>query len=213
MKTAKIVKTLEEALTPEPLLFGLTISNIPTGNLRAQYAHDRRIIFDGGLSDEGLHAWRFAQGEITVTFADPESYFTSLLRTTIVGIECAIESSACEELLFSNRLTEQLRRAVRNPSSLARSLPDAYYNRIPQLVNVNAPLKSYSGKLWNTVQQFYRQIRNPIFHGYQLWDVKAESLRNMFGMFDDVFKWLDSWADLNRLQKILASTTFHPLKP
>jgi hypothetical protein len=212
MKTARMVKTLEEALTPEPLLFGLTIRNIPTVNLRGQYAHDRRMILDGGLNDEGLHAWRFAQREVTVTYADPESYFTTLLRTTIVGIECTIESSAWEELLFSNRLTEQLRHSVRNPSSIARSLPEAYYNRIPQLVNVNAPLKSYNGKLWNTVQQFYREIRNPIFHSYQLSDVKAESLRNTFGMFDDIFKWLDSWADPNRVHKILASTMFHRSK-
>ena len=170
------------------------------------------MVLDGGLNDEGLHAWRFAQREVTVTYADPESYFTTLLRTTIVGIECTIESSALEELLFSNRLTEQLRHSVRNPSSLARSLPEAYYNRIPQLVSVNAPLKSYNGKLWNTVQQFYREIRNPIFHSYQLSDVKADSLRNTLGMFDDIFEWLDSWADPNRVHKILASTTFHRSK-
>lgn len=149
------------------------------------------------------------QREFTVTYADPESYFTNLFRTTIVAIECAIESSAVEEFLFSNRLTEQMRHSVRNPSSLARSLPDAYYNRLPHLVNVRAPLKSCNGKLWNTVQRFYQEIRNPIFHGHQLSDVKAESVRETFGMFDGIFVWLDSWADPNRMQKLLASTTFH----
>lgn len=212
MKPARIVKTLEEALALEPLLFGLKISNIPTMNLRGRYAYDRRMMFDGGLNDEGLQAWRFAQREVAVTYADPESYFTTLLRTTIVGIECTVESSALEELLFSNRLTEQLRHSVRNPMSLARSLPDAYYNRIPQLVKATAPLKSYNGKLWNTVQQFYREIRNPIFHGYQLSHVEAEPLRNTFEMFDDIFEWVDSWADPNRMQNLLASTALCRLK-
>lgn len=212
MKSARMVKTLEDAIKSEPLLFGLTICNVPTMNLRGQYAHDRRMILDRAFNDDTLRAWRFAQHEVTVTYPDPDSYFTTLLRTTIVGIECTIESSACEELLFSNRLTEQLRHSVANPLSLARSLPEAYYNRVPQLVSANAPLKSYNGKLWNTVQRFYREIRNPLFHSYQLSDVKTESLRNTFGMFDDIFKWLDSWADPNRVRRILASNAFHELK-
>jgi len=207
---AKSVKTLEEAIAPQQLIFGLTIGNIPTMNLRAQYAHDRRMVFDEGFNDEGLHALRFSEGNVTITYVDPDSYFTTLFRTTIVGIECTVENSAWEELLFSNRLTEERRHAVRNPLSLARSLPEAYYNRIPQLVNANAPLKSYDGKLWNTVQQFYREVRNPLFHGYQLQDVKAGPLRSTFRMFDDIFKWIDSWSDPHRVQKILASTTFHP---
>lgn len=203
-------KTLEQALTPNALIFGFTVQNIPTMNLRAQYAHDRGMVFADGLP-ESLHAWRFGQHEVTVRHACPDSYFTILLRSTIVGIECTLESSALEELLFSNRLTEELRRTICNPRSLARRLADAYYNRIPQFVNANAPLKSYNGKLWNTVQQFYSEIRNPIFHGYQLSDVKAESLRSAFRMFDDIFKWVDSWADPHRVQKILTSATFQPL--
>lgn len=208
-----MVKTLGEILAPEPLLFGLTISNIPTMNLRSQYMHDRRLILDGDLNNDGLNAWRFEQCRITVAYADPESYFSTLLRTRIVGIECTIECSAWEELLFSNRLTEQLTHSLRNPTSIARPLPEAYYNRIPQLVNVNAQLKSYNGKLWNTVQQFYREIRNPLFHGHQLSEAKVKPLQDTFKMFDGIFKWIDSWTDPNRVQKILTSTKFHHLKP
>jgi hypothetical protein len=208
---AKRVKTLEEALTPQQLIFSLTIGNIPTINLRGQYAHDRRMVFDEGLNDEALHAWRFGEGNVTVAYADPESYFTTLLRTTIVGIECTIESSALDELLFSNRLTEELRHQVRNPLSIARSVPEAYYNRLPQLVRAEASLKTSNGKLWHTVQRFYSEVRNPLFHGYQLQDVRAESVHRTFQMFDDIFKWIDSWSDPHRVQKILPSTTFHPL--
>ena len=50
-----IPKTLEQVLTPETLIFGLTVQNIPTMNLRAQYAHDREMVFAEGLA-EGLHA-------------------------------------------------------------------------------------------------------------------------------------------------------------
>lgn len=90
-------------------------------------------------------------------------------------------------------------------------MAEANYNKIPQFVSANAPLKSHDGKLWITVQQFYKEIRNPLFHGSQLTDVKEEPLRNAFRMFDEIFKWIDSWTDPNRVQKILASSTFRPL--
>jgi hypothetical protein len=203
---------LEEALAPKTLIFGLTVQNIPTMNLRFQYAHDREIVFAESLA-ERLHAWKFGQGDVTVTYADPGSYFTTLLRTTIVGIECTLQNSTVEELLFSNRLTEELRHAIRHPNTLARSMADAHYNKIPYYANANAPLKSYDTGLWNMVQRFYREIRNPIFHGFQLADVKPEPLLSTFRMFDEIFKWIDSWADPHRVRKILASATFRPLKP
>jgi hypothetical protein len=206
-------KDLEQALKPKKLVFGLTLQNIPTINLRQQYAHDRETVFADDLAEK-IHAWKFGrtEGPATVTYPEPDAYFTMLLRSTIVGIECTLESSALVELLFANRLTEPLRHSIRHPSSLARSMADAYYNKIPQLINVSAPLKAHNSDLWNTVHQFYREIRNPISHGYQLSDVKADSLREVFGMFDQIYSWIDSWADPHRVQKILASTTFKMLK-
>jgi hypothetical protein len=206
----QIPNSLAEALAPKPLIFGLTVGNIPTMNLRGQYAHDREIVFAEGLA-ENLHAWKFGKGNVTITYADPDSYFTMLLRTTIVGIECTLQALAIEELAFSKRLTEEVQRAIHGPSRLSRSMADAYYNRMPEFVSANAPLKVHSGQLWDTVKQFYREIRNPLFHGSQLTDIKAESLRSAFQMFDEVFEWIDSWTDPNRLRKILASSTFRPM--
>ena len=37
--------SLEKALTPKPLIFGLTVGNIPTMNLRFHYARDRELVF------------------------------------------------------------------------------------------------------------------------------------------------------------------------
>jgi hypothetical protein len=85
-------------------------------------------------------------------------------------------------------------------------------NKIPEQVNVTASLKTHNNQLWNTVHQFYREVRNPISHGYQLWDVKAESLREVFLMFDQIYSWIDSCADPHRIQKILASTTLEMLQ-
>ena len=74
---------------------------------------------------------------MTVGYPEPEAYFTVLFRSTIVGIECTLQNSAIEELLFSNRLTEALRQSIRSPGSLSRSMVDAYYNKMPEKVDSN----------------------------------------------------------------------------
>jgi len=91
-------------------------------------------------------------------------------------------------------------------------MPEAYYNRIPAMVDPKFSLRSRNKKLWKTVLRFYTEVRNPISHGYQLHDVAAESLQSSFKMFDQIYGWIDSWSDPNRIQRILGSTTFHALK-
>ena len=206
-------KDVAQAVKPKEVIFSLTLRNIPTINLRQQYAHDRKMVFDDALADK-IHAWKFGRtsGPATVSYPEPDAYFTMLLRSTIVGIECTLQTSAIEELLFSNRLTEPLRNSIRHPGKLARSMADACYNKIPEHVDVKAGLKTHNNDLWDTVSQFYREVRNPISHGDQLCDVKAESLRAVFGMFDQIYVWIETWSRPDRIQRILASTTFQMLK-
>lgn len=49
-------KDIEAALKPKPLIFGLTLRNIPTINLRHQYARDRKSIFADDFAAY-LQAW------------------------------------------------------------------------------------------------------------------------------------------------------------
>ena len=173
------------------------------------------MVFADGLADT-LKAWKACQGNepapMTVGYPEPDAYFTVLFRSTIVGIECTLQNSAIEGLLFSNRLTEALRKSIRSPGSLSRSMVDAYYNKMPEKLDSHVGLKTHDGALWNTVQQFYREVRNPISHGYQLRNVRAESLCAVFRMFDQIYSWIDAWSDAHRVRRILASTTFHTLK-
>jgi hypothetical protein len=206
-------KDVAQALRQKERIFGLTLQNIPTINLRQQYRHDRTIAFEDGLA-ESIHAWRFGQtlAPTTVSYPDPDGYFTMLLRSTIVGIECILKASAIEELAFSNRLTEPLMQSIRQPRKLSRSMAEAFFNKIPELVDASACLKTRNSDLWDIVQRFYGEVRNPISHGDQLSDVKAESIRAVFEMFDQIYAWVDSWSCPDRIQRILKSTTFQMLK-
>src|SRR5689334_15730614 len=97
----------KEALTPKERIFGFKIQNMPTMNLRHQYAADRKTVFDPDLP-KTIHAWKFGllDRPVTTTWSDPDDLFSNLVRTTIYGIECAIRSAAWEELAFTNRMTK-----------------------------------------------------------------------------------------------------------
>ena len=148
----------------------------------------------------------------TRSFPDPDGYFTMLLRSTTVGLECLLKAAAIEELAFTNRLTKPLFHSIRHPSKLSNSMADACYNKIPGLVDAAAALDQHHNELWQLVQRFYREVRNPLSHGDQLYDVKAESLRGVFGMFDQIYGWIDSWYVPDRIQQIIGASTFRPLK-
>ena len=205
-------KHIAHATKANKRIFGLTIGNIPTFNLRCQYARDREIVFADGLAG-ALHAWKFQLTDpLTVIYPDPDVYFTLLIRTTVVGLECTLQGAAKEELAFSNRLTKELSETLRSPTKLSRSIPDAYYNQLPACVDPKASLQIHDNKLWADVNRFYKEIRNPLFHGNQLHGITEASLRSVFGMFDQVFRWIDTWSDPLRLHKILASGALHVLK-
>ena len=206
-------KDAAAALKPKEVIFGLTLRNIPTINLRQQYAHDRKIVFDQRF-DSTIGDWKRGRmaRPVTVSYPEPDAFFTTLFRTTIVGVECTLQAAAIEELAFAGRLTKPLHELLLRPGKLAPSMAEAYYNKIPEKVSSNARLRIHDGKLWKQVRTFYEEVRNPISHGHQLSDVKPEPLRAAFTMFDHIYSWIDAWSDRNRIQNILATTTLKLLK-
>jgi hypothetical protein len=78
-------KDAAAALKPKEVIFGLTLQNIPTINLRQQYAHDRQIVLDQRF-DEMINAWKWGRmpSPVTVAYAEPDAFFTALFRTTIL---------------------------------------------------------------------------------------------------------------------------------
>jgi hypothetical protein len=206
-------KDAAQALKPKEVIFGLTLQNIPTINLRQQYAQDRKIVFDQGF-DSIIDTWKTGRmpRPVTVSYPEPDAFFTTLFRTTIVGIECTLQAAAIEELAFSRRLTNPLHELLLRPGKLAPSMAEAYYNKIPEKVNSSARLRIHDGKLWKQVRKFYEEVSNPISHGHQLSNVKPTPLRAAFTMFDQIYGWIDTWSNRSRIHKILATTTFKPLK-
>ena len=207
---APTAQQAQEALTLKKRIFGFTINNIPTINLRHQYQHDRSIALDPEL-DKKICGWKFRRIEpISVTFGDADVYFSNMVRSTVYGIECILRSMVREELLFANRMNHVVMRSLEQEGR--RNMADRYYNRLPAYVRESAALKIQDPWLWKVVSEFYSDVRNPLSHGDQFYNVTQESLRLCFEMFDKIYAWIDSWSDSKRVLRIMSSTTFQALK-
>jgi hypothetical protein len=49
-----------------------------------------------------------------------------------------------------------------------RGMAEMFYNNMPAKIDEAVQLKLAEPELWSLVKRFYKEVRNPLFHGYQL---------------------------------------------
>ena len=83
---------------------------------------------------------------------------------------------------------------MNNPFSLGgRGTVEAFYEKLPALLNDSYRLSNFDPILFATVKAFYKNIRNPIFHGNQLKRAAPENVLAVLNMIRLIFNWVDSW--------------------
>ncbi len=87
-----------------------------------------------------------------------------------------------------------------NPFELGgKSVPDNYYSRVPALASEDYALQRTSPGLWEDARIAYREVRNPIFHGYQVDDDYAASVLGVFDFIAGLYRWIDGWCNPDRI--------------
>ncbi len=174
----------------------LVLSNVPVVNLRTKFEEYLRIfrspdfkqtIFNCGMSSAHLPnlSWHGL----------PNDLLTLMLQRTVVGLECYVSSGAEYELSKRGCLTQDLERQIRNPFLLDRSGVVAFYEKLPQLVDVSLGLRAQSSKIFDDLASFYKSVRNPIFHGGLLAfsGDNYDRVASAFELFARVYDWINSW--------------------
>jgi len=129
-------------------------------------------------------------------------FLTRVLRTCILNIESAVCTCTYLAASFHTILDERIREAVNNPFSLqGKTTPINVYDRLPGLISEKYMLSRSDPDLWREVKVFYREIRNPLFHGKELEHDDPLPVRETLNLILRIFDWLDSWFDLNQLLK------------
>ncbi len=131
----------------------------------------------------------------------PETFLTLLLQRAIVGLESYVTAAIYLEAGSRGLLDEDLLSKLRNPFLFGgRGTADNYYNRMPAIIDEQYSLRVVDNTLWEQVRVFYSDIRNPLFHGYQIASITSfpVSVLRAYEFIGRLYKWIDSWHDFEK---------------
>lgn len=174
--------------------FNLTFSNIPSINLRLEF--DRTLEFvNSPEAERGLKPpIAPIEAAIMTWHGMPEDLFTLLLQRSVLGLESYLSSALWHASVVLGIFTPELTAKLRNSSAFgARLFAANIYDRMPAAVHPELSLRHQDQSLYQKTVAFYKEVRNPIFHGKQLSSPKIEAVRDAFAHLSDVFGWIDHW--------------------
>jgi hypothetical protein len=129
-----------------------------------------------------------------------ELFLSRVIRSSILNVEAAICSCVYFEAGIRGIFSEDIKEATANPFSLGgKGTANVFYDKLPTLLNPDYSLLKSNNKLWLEVKHFYKNIRNPLFHGKELKENDPKIVKNCIDLILEVFKWIDSWFDINQL--------------
>lgn len=180
--------------------FGLVLSNIPLMNLRTEFAY----YYDSFVNDKFFLSQFTGRIKVIKTrymiwVGMPDDLITIILQRVIGGLESYISGAVYIELGKRGKLKENIR-LLKNPFELGRKgTVENLYHELPALVDIHFSLKKTDGELWKKTKAFYKEIRNPIFHGHNITTKNINALKNVFNYLAELYKWIDSWHDFSRI--------------
>jgi hypothetical protein len=182
---------------------GIALSNIPYINLRFEF-NELLALF---RQERFRKQFRGYRGK-AIPIKSPrftwhgrrEALLTYLLRDAIVAIECAVGGAVYVEAIARGVMTQELLNSIRNPFKLrGSSSADCVFNRLPAELSADLSLKTMDRPLWVETQQFYREIRNPIFHSQEISEADADPVWKALEFVWRLFGWLNSWHAVEKL--------------
>ena len=188
-------------------------TRLPLLNQRFEYDHYRKILRDPTFRAQftdpnardfecGKFVWQGIQEGATV-----------LLQRISLSFEARIPVAVSLELTCRGKITQKIIEGLEDPFSLkvkgSAGTAERYYNLVPALIEPKLALKIADPALWELVRTFYRDIRNPIFHGHYLTNLNAEKLDEIFATFDEVTTWLDSLCDIKKRMNEIRSGKYN----
>ena len=162
--------------------FNVQLSKIPLVNLRLQFNKHYQLLKS---EDFKVQCKNYANGSGIKTpylswYRFPEELFTYFVQQAIIGLEAYVPGAVYFELGARDLLNEKTLPAIRNPSSLGRSTANCYYNLLPALLSEQLQLRQCDQAIWINIKAFYKEIRNPLFHGFQFYNSNVEKTFEFF---------------------------------
>jgi len=187
-------------------MFGLQLSNVPLVNLRIEFFQSYKFLYSN-VADEALtppHSKPIEYYYFT-WYGMPDDFFTLILQRVIMGLESYLPGA----LFF---LSHDIRGRddnylgkLKNPLLFGdRSIVKNLFHIAPGDIDPSFSLLAKNQGLYEETKKMYREIRNPLFHGKQLTNLKITNIRSFFNHIAQLYVWVDSIYDPEKIAKGLS---------
>ena len=184
-------------------MFGLRFHNIPLINLRSEFN-----IYLSLFSRENFRAQFKSPKHREMVLPNMvwggshDTLLTLLLQRALVGIEAYIPGAIMTEAGIRGCLEKCDFEFLRNPYKLkGRGTVENYYHRLPSQLCKDFSLKVYDVTLWEKNIEFYRKVRNPLFHGKEIKSNCVDGVYESYMHIQDLYNWIDSWHNPNNIMQ------------
>src|ERR1700687_1185666 len=183
--------------------FGLTLSGMPLVNIRLDF-NALLALFRDETFRRQFSGYKGKQLPVKTHYftwhGRPNTLLTYLLRDAIVSLESAVSGAVFVEALDRGILTNELLEATKNPFSLRnRGTATCVYVGLPKLIDPSISLHRQNADLWERIRRFYKEVRNPIFHAYDVASDDPEPVWKCLELLWEVFQWLNLWHPVEKL--------------
>ncbi len=175
-------------------LFGLRFANIPIMNLRFEFNQSYAFVFDQQAERSLQPPIEAVRAPLFVWCGMPDDLFTLLLQRAVLGVEAYLPAALKFAAAQLGKVSTELFKKLDDPFSLGgASLVANVYHRMPSAVHSELSLRHLDEELYERTRKFYKQIRNPLFHGRQLHDTEIGAVRKAFDHVAQLYEWIDYW--------------------
>jgi len=179
--------------------FNMTLQNIPFINLRNEFARYYHSIKNKSLISQFNKFEKPINTPYMIWKGMDDDLVSIICQRVILGIESYLPGAVYFELILRGAPKEKII-LTRNPFDLGgRGTVDNYYHKLPALIDEKHSLKLFNKELYEKVKIFYREIRNPLFHGYNISGNLASGIQSIFDFLAKIYAWIDSWFDIKKL--------------
>ncbi|MGH9401649.1 MAG: hypothetical protein ACRD2P_06045 [Terriglobia bacterium] len=184
------------------LPFGLKFSNIPLINLRMEF-NDTYAFLSTSDAEECLKPpVKPIRARLFIWGGMPDDFMTLVLQRAVLGIEAYLPGALMHTSSVLGNLSKELVAKLKNPFSFgSKSAVANIYDRMPAAVHPELSLLYLDQDLYGRNVLFYREVRNPLFHGQQLTQPTISSMREAFLHLAHLYAWIDYWFDPEKLIK------------
>ena len=177
------------------MAFEPPMGNIPLWNLREEFHYVREML----RGDDFVAALQRHERPVRTPVFDwhgsGADLLSSLVQRAVLGVESYTVGAAWIKLSELGRMTAELNEQVRNPFSIPTNsgTASAYYDKLPALIHPDLSVSKVDPEFWTDLKAFYRNVRNPLFHGSHFANDDVQNAIKSFWFIEELYAWLDQW--------------------